>query len=268
MSRPFAVFALCALAFFPAARALSQTPATGGKEEREASFKDLQDSKTLLSKWMQTQQILSGELADWRIAKDVIRDRIDLTKSEIESIQTKTATADEEIAKADSDKKETVKKREELLAAIAAVKGALPVLETEVRGLHEVLPPHFQEKIAPIFQRIPPDPETTKISLAERFQNVIGILNEINKFNSEVSVVNEIRLLADGKPTEVQTIYLGLGGAYYIATNGEAAGVGKPGQKGWEWTPSNDLAKPLNEALAIMASKTKPKFVSIPAQVD
>ncbi|MBC7852981.1 MAG: DUF3450 family protein, partial [Pirellulaceae bacterium] len=175
---------------------------------------------------------------------------------------------EEEIAKTEGAKKEAVGKKEELFAAAESLRTAVPALEAEVRGLHGLLPPPFQEKIAPIFQRIPTDADNTKISLAERYQNVIGILNEIGKLNSELTVVSEIRLLEDGKPSEVQTIYLGLGTAYYLSRNEDAAGVGRPGADGWEWVPRNDLAKPLSEALAVMQNKTKPKFVAVPAEVN
>jgi hypothetical protein len=88
----------------------------------------------------------------------------------------------------------------------------------------------------------------------------------MNKLSNDIAVLPEIRLI-EGKPTEVQTIYLGLAQAYYLSTNGAAAGIGKPGEKGWEWTPRNELTKSLKDVIAVMNSKTKPHFVSLPATV-
>ena len=43
-----------------------------------------------------------------------------------------------------------------------------------------------------LVQRLPQNSADTKIGLPERFQNVIGILNEIGKANGEVTVATEI----------------------------------------------------------------------------
>lgn len=242
--------------------------APGGKPDPGAKVEALKESKAALAKWMQGQQIISKELAEWATAKDIFNDRVELTKGQLEAVEEKLKGVEEEISKADKAKVEAIKRKDELLAATETLRKELPGLEDAVRDRHNLLPIPFQDKVAPIFQRIPTDPATTKISLAERYQNVIGILNEVNKLNNEITVVSEIRLLADGKPTEVQTIYLGLAQAYYLSMKGDAAGIGKPGAKGWEWTPRNELTKSLKDVIAVMNAKTKPHFIAIPASVQ
>jgi hypothetical protein len=253
------------------AGAAGQAPALskpGPAADPGAKAESIKESKAALAKWMQSQQIISKELAEWATARDIFNDRVELTKGQLEAIEEKLKGVEEEIGKADTAKVAAIQRKDELLAATEALRSELPALEEQVRDRHTLLPVPFQDKVAPIFQRIPTDPKTTKISLAERYQNVIGILNEVNKLHNEITVVSEIRLLADGKPTEVQTIYLGLAQAYYLSMKGDAAGTGKPGAKGWEWTPRNELTKPLKDVLAVMNAKTKPRFISIPATVQ
>jgi hypothetical protein len=247
----------------PAGQKAGPTP-----DAATAKVEAIKESKAALAKWMLSQQILSKELADWKIARDIFNDRIELTKGQLEAVEEKLKGVEEEIGKADSTKIAAMQRKEELLAATEILRAELPGMEEQVKQRHALLPVPFQDKVAPIFQRIPTDPATTKISLAERYQNVIGILNEINKLHNEITVVSEIRLLKDGKPTEVQTIYLGLAQAYYLSMKGDAAGVGKPGEKGWEWTPHDELAKPLKDVIAVMNAKTKPRFISLPASVQ
>jgi hypothetical protein len=251
--------------------AAGQTPALqkpAAAPQPAAKVESIKESKAALAKWMQSQQIISKELAEWSTARDIFNDRIELTKGQLEAIEEKLKGVEEEISKADTTKVAAIKRKEELLAATETLRTELPAMEEQVKERHRFLPVPFQDKVAPIFQRIPADPATTKISLAERYQNVIGILNEVNKLHNEITVVSEIRLLDDGKPTEVQTIYLGLAQAYYLSMKGDAAGVGKPGEKGWEWTPRNELAKPLKDVLAVMNAKTKPRFIPLPASVQ
>lgn len=241
---------------------------SGTTPDAAAKVEAIKESKAALAKWMLSQQIISKELADWKVARDIFNDRIELTKGQLEVVEEKLKGVEEEISKADSTKVAALQRKDELLAATETLRKEVPTLEEQVKERHGLLPVPFQDKVAPIFQRIPTDPATAKISLAERYQNVIGILNEVNKLHNEITVVSEIRLLADGKPTEVQTIYLGLAQAYYLSMKGDAAGIGKPGDKGWEWTPRNELAKPLQDVLAVMNAKTKPRFIPIPASVQ
>ena len=70
---------------------------------------------------------------------------------------------------------------------------------------------------------------------------MLGILNEVNKANSEMTVVYEVRALPDGTNAEVQCIYVGLAQAYYISPRGEA-GIGRPSEDGWKWAPAPEAA--------------------------
>ena len=106
-----------------------------------------------------------------------------------------------------------------------------------------------------------------RASVAERAQNVLGILNEANKANTEINVSFEVHNLSDGTPSEVQAIYVGLAQAYFVSAKGEA-GVGRPGPDGWVWTPSNGVASRINRALEIIQGKHAPSFVPLPVKIQ
>lgn len=81
------------------------------------------------------------------------------------------------------------------------------------------------------------------MSLSERFLNVVGVLNEVNKFQREVTVTSEVRKLAEtGSSAEVTAVYVGIGQGYYTTANGKSAGIGNATATGWEWTPNNAAA--------------------------
>jgi hypothetical protein len=110
------------------------------------------------------------------------------------------------------------------------------------------------------------DPSHARASVAERFQNVLGILNELNKANTEINVNYEVRALADGKPSEVRVLYVGLAQAYYVSAGGEA-GVGSPTENGWDWKASPAIANDVLIALDILQGKHTPAFVPLPIQI-
>jgi hypothetical protein len=140
-------------------------------------------------------------------------------------------------------------------------------LETGIRALHPRLPSPLTEKIRTLYERMPADTNTVRVSVAERCQNVLGILNEINKFNAEIAMVYDVRNLSDGKPSEVSCVYLGLGQAYSVSPRGEAA-VGRPGSQGWTWTAIPSSAESIALTLDILQSKAKPEFVPLPVESD
>lgn len=140
-------------------------------------------------------------------------------------------------------------------------------LESKVRRLYRRIPEPLKERIQPLYERMPTDAASTKISLAERFQNVLGILNEMTRLNGEITVASEIRALSDGKPSEVRTIYVGLGQAYFVSARGEA-GIGRPGEDGWTWQPASQLAHEINQVLEILQNKSSPRFVPLPVTIN
>jgi hypothetical protein len=58
-------------------------------------------------------------------------------------------------------------------------------------------------------------------------------LNEVNKFNREITVSSEVLTLSGGASAEVTALYVGIGKAYYVSRNGSAAGIGTASPDGW-----------------------------------
>jgi hypothetical protein len=234
-------------------------------EDRPAAD-SLESTRAIVARWVETQGVISRETKDWAQAREMLTARIDMLTKEI-------ATAEEKLGEAGDQRREAVKTRGEIESEAAGLKaitehlgGQVQDLESRVRGLVRFVPESMQEKLSPLMQRIPENPASAKVSVAERFQNVLGILNELNRIQSEISVVTEIRPLSDGKPSEVKTVYVGLAQAYYVSARGEA-GTGKPGEAGWTWTADDRLARDVNEVLEILQNKSSPRFVPLPVEV-
>jgi len=180
----------------------------------------LEEARLSMSKWMETQQIISKERES----------------AQLKALGTQLAEA-------------------------------LTQLEGELRRLHPSLPEPLQAKIQQLYERMPADEAAlARVSVAERFQNVLGILTEITKASSDITINFEVRTLSDGKPSEVRALYVGLTSAYYVNANGEA-GIGAPSASGWKWEPSKTIADDLLTALDILAAKHSPAFVPLPVKL-
>lgn len=226
----------------------------------------LEETRITLAKWIETQQIIGKERNDWQQGKEILQGRIDLVGKEVGVLKERIRQSEEAVAQSD-------KKRDELLAQDAELKTlgeqlatAATVMEEQVRSLVKQLPDPVKARIAPLVERMPADPAATRVTPAERFQNVLGILNEVNKANSEISVAYEIRTLADGSSSEVQVIYLGLAQAYFLSPKGEA-GIGRPTEDGWKWEPAPGAARQIMLALEVIEGKHVPTFVPLPIKI-
>jgi hypothetical protein len=236
-------------------------------EEPPADAERLGSARETLAKWVETQQIISKEKKDWQVGKEMLEQRISLLKGEVAALGDKSAETRENITEADRNRMELISENNALKAGTSTLQRVIGPMETKVRSLLKSLPDPVRERVAPLAHRIPENSASTDLSLSERYQNVIGILNEVNKFNRDVTVTSEVRTLPGGTTAEVKALYLGLGQAYYVTASGDGAGFGRPTPDGWEWTPANELAPKIARVIAILQNQDVPAYVPLPVEI-
>lgn len=229
---------------------------------------NVDDARATLKEWVETRRIISKEKRDWTLAREVLNERLDLVQQEIEAQRAKIDETETSIAEADDKWADLSDENEVLREATAALGSTLTALEERTQTLLKRLPEPLRVRVRPLSQRIPADAEATKLSLSERFQNVIGILNEVNKFNREITVTSEVRKLPDGTSAEVTVLYVGISTAYYVSRDEGAAGMGTPSPEGWVWKPANDAAVQIADAIAILQNEQVASFVKLPLAIQ
>ncbi len=233
--------------------------------ENNADSIDL--TRTTIEKWVQTQRIISQEKRDMLLAAEMLNERIALVQREIESFQGKIKDAQESIAQADKKRDTMLEENDKLKQTSQLLVENIISLEGSVKQLISRLPDPIRNRIKLLSQRLPKDSEKTELSAAERFQNVVGILNEVDKFNREITVTSEVRSLADGSSVEVAVIYFGIGRAYYTNAKGDIAGIGTVSDNEWVWEPDNRIASNIAEAIAILKNEKAASFVQLPVEI-
>ena len=236
---------------------------SAGDVDKISAPPTLEETRLKMDKWLETQQIISKERKDWQQGKEILLGRLEVVKKEIATLEEKTTQAEASVAEANKKRSEMLAENDQLKVAGAQLTGAVAEMEGEIRKMFKQLPEPIQTKLQPLYQRIPENPSKTRVAAAERFQNILGILNELNKTNNEITVSYEVHNLADGRPSEVKAIYVGLAQAYYVSARGEA-GIGRPTADGWKWEPSKAVARDVLTALEILEGKQSPAFVPLP----
>jgi hypothetical protein len=220
-----------------------------------------------LERWMNARLLLSKEREEWRVQRVVLQHRIELLEREIAEYRAKTEAALAEMNKTDDTLSELAARRDELKQAVANLAPVLAESEAAVRAMLPRVPPAVAERMLPLSRRLPADPAASRASVSERFQNVIGILNELNKASREIIVAGEVRELPDGGQAEVTTVYLGLAQAFYCNQKGGIGGIGHPTLDGWQWTSKDEFAEQIAEALAIYRNEKPAAYVPLPARL-
>lgn len=256
----------------PTTKAVTEAAAKSKKAEPavaqpQISKPSLEETRLTLTKWIETQQIISKERNDWQQGKEILQGRIELVGKEVGVLNEKISQSEAAVVESNTKRDQLIAENDLLKSSTTQLANAVTVMEEQVRKLSKLMPEPVSARLVPLLQRIPTDPENTRVSTAERFQNVLGILTELNKVNSEIAVTYEIRTLSDGSSSEVQVLYVGLAQAYFISPRGEA-GIGRPTEDGWKWEPAPATSDAILMALEIIQGKHTPSFVPLPMKIQ
>ena len=233
-----------------------------------AASASMDETRGLLQQWATTQRLIASERADWENGKAMLQGRIQLLKISVEETEKKIAEAK---TKLDDVKKRTAETEAEKVMtrqATEALIAVAPELEKGVKGLFGRVPGVIQEKVKVLHDRIPKEGADLKnITAAERYQNVLGILNELGKANNELTTIPEIHDIGDGKKAEVKVVYVGLGQGYFVNSSGTIGGLGLPSDQGWTWKTDAAIAPKMREVVEVMKKAVAPKLVELPAEI-
>ena len=226
-------------------------------------------TRETLTKWVETKQLISKEKSEWASGKDILEDRVRLAEAETTTVRDKLKEISAAVAEAQKKRDELAAQNDKLKATAEKSKAMVIAAEKKLRPLLPQLPEPLREKLKPIIARFPEDSEKSTASMAERLQNVLGILDQASAFNSTVASVKELRTFPDGTRAEVTTVYLGLSQAYYTNREGTLAGIGHPGPDGWDWKPDNANGKKILLAVHILEGKEKgATFIDLPVKIQ
>lgn len=223
--------------------------------------------RSALEKWVETQRIESREKQEWRVGREILDGRIELVRREVDAFRQQTAQATNDMGDADKKLSGLRANNADLASVTAGLGDSIASIEARMMAMLARSPTPIRERVKPLSQRVPKDPAQSKTPLSERFQNVIGILNEVNKFAREIHVASEVLDLRDGTKTEVSVLYVGLAQAYYCNEAGSVAGVGRPGDVGWVWEPDNELVGPVAAAIGVHRNEKPAAYVRLPVTV-
>lgn len=223
--------------------------------------------RTAVEQWVQTRQLISRTRSDWESEKEMLVQTKALYERELAGIETQMSKVATNSVQVDREREAAEKESKEAVETLDHASGVMAGLETRVRAMTGRLPSPLVETMQPLMARLPEEGKPTQVSVTERVQTVVSLLNEIDKFNNSVGIYSEKRANAKGEDVSVETVYLGLGSAYFVNQTGEFSGSGSPAERGWQWTPDPSLAAPVREVIRIYRGERTATFVPLPVTI-
>jgi septal ring factor EnvC (AmiA/AmiB activator) len=228
----------------------------------------ISETRAVLDQWVETRQIISKERADWQIEQSILGDTVSLLTNQLARLSESLEELEASATAADEDRTQLADEKEQLSTAAAVVESSIGALETQLKQIIKAFPAPLTDRIKPLIRRLPDDPTTTKLSLGERVQNIVGILSQADKFNTTLTQTSESREMESGKTVEVRTLYWGLAMAYYVDASGEYAGVGYPSADGWEWPQVPAKGAEIRRLIDVYEGAEDIQFVEVPARIN
>jgi len=226
---------------------------------------ETRQTQDILAQWVETRKQTFETKAKWAEEKRILGDMIQLLEREKEQYSARIEELESDADAIESERASLVESRERLRAFDKTLAARIPKYESQVRALLQRLPAPLLNDLDKLARRLPAPDEDSRRPNSQRLLTLVGILNQVEKFDNEVSLVSEIRT-REGGSVEVKTVYFGLAGAFYVGGNGRTAGLGLPGPDGWEWREDPSLAEAATELVAVYEGAREAAFVPLPVQ--
>lgn len=224
-------------------------------------------TRSIVKEWVQAEQVLSAEQAQWHQERALIKDMITVLDKETESLREIIKDNEASLTQADEQRASLLETRSSLHEKRKLITQFLENTEPVIHALETRLPTPLQQQLAPFFIKLPQDSKTTDLGIAERMQVALAILDAIRAFDRKMTVAHELHSDEQGSPYEVTTLYIGLGQAFYISA--QDAGIGTPTQTGWKWESQPKLHSSIQKAITMIEGNTHDiGFITLPLTVS
>lgn len=221
-----------------------------------------------IEQWVQTRQLISRTRSDWDSEKEMLLQTKALYERELSGIDDQMSKVSTNSAQVDRDRAVLEAELKDSNATLDHAKTLVAGLEAKAAALAARMPDPLKETLQPMLNRLPQDPAASKTAVTERLQTVVSVFNEIDKFNNAISITSEKRKNDRGEEIAVESVYVGLGAAYFVNQTGDFAGAGAPSTDGWRWTVNPSLAAEVREIIRIYRGERTASFVLLPVQVQ
>lgn len=234
----------------------------------QATPNSIQTVRNTVNEWATTEKAITQEALAWQSDKVLLTDMIAVAENRVAHLKSRIEESEELTNAADQERAQLLDHSEAIAEKSKRIQTYVTSIETSLRSLQKQLPEVLQLDLEALYQRIPDETKSNTLGLAERMQNAINIISRIRQFDNKITVSESIKQLP-GTQSEaaVQTLWIGLGQAYYLAPND--AGFGIPSADGWQWQSQPELSDAIQASIELVnGSQTTPELITLPISLN
>ena len=244
------------LLFYATAAQTQEKIADGDTQKVSPSF-ILQEK---IRQWVETQKAQGKERADWAEQKRSMASLNGIRQKEIGQIDALMESAGKRLSDATAKKDQLLSDKEALKSQRDVIQGRVEKFEVSLRQKVGMFPDSLLSKISDEVERI--KNEEIEGSVQDRLRDIVAILSAASDFGHAMTITSELRSVND-ESIEVEVLYLGFSGAWYVSKNGKTSGWGKVQDGGWNWTEDPSVARPLTEAMEMYRKERTPDYIPL-----
>lgn len=245
------------LLLFSATAAQSQEKIADGDTQKVSPSFILQEK---IRQWVETQKLQGKESADWSEQKKNMASLNEIRQKEIGQIDALIESAGKRLSDATTKKDQLLAEKETLKRQREVIQERVQNLEISLRQKVGIFPDPLLSKVSDEVGRI--RNEEIEGSVQDRLRDIVAILSAASDFGHAMTITSEIRSVG-GNDVEVEVLYLGFSGAWYVSKNGKTSGWGKVQEGTWNWIEDSSVARPLSAAMEMYRKERAPDYIPL-----
>ncbi len=217
------------------------------------------ETRQTVTDYIFLRQQISKEKNEWRVYEEVSERRIEFFRAEIERLEAQITAAEAQVSSAETTINEKRNQIDQRRAANNVVLEMAPAFEARLQSLAAAFPDPLKDRISPLMGQLGKPRQA-----AQRMAIVIGILNEVDKFNSEWSLSG-----TQIDDASVDVLYMGLSIGFYANQDGTVGGLLLPANGEWERRDEPSLAPAIATLIRYYQGDLKPaQLTPLPLEVS
>ncbi|MFM2297979.1 MAG: hypothetical protein RL117_1686 [Verrucomicrobiota bacterium] len=226
----------------------------------------LEQSKENLKLWLETAQKRQSEENAWKSDQEILSNYKEGLLAEKATYQKQIEEAKQRASAASQESTNKINQRDQFIAAEKALSEHLKTMETEFVKQIPTLPapllkmPKMATGIETLKKNLSAPNEAENADVGKRTSNLTEMIAEIEKFQQNVTVTNELHKNSSGQEFNMQVVYMGLAIAYAVNDDASFALVGRPSESGWKFSEKNEIAADVKK---LILTATTEKDVSL-----
>lgn len=224
----------------------------------------LQAVQTASSEWIKIRAATVKAETDWATNRALLESTIKALNERAAELEAKRDQLNAKSAEERDELAAMVAKNKDATGALSAAETRLKTLDQQLVALRAKLPPRLSSALEMSLRSL----AEKELSVGERMQLTMTVLNRCAQFNSVVTTAEE-ELTLEGEPTakSLEVIYWGLSQGYALDRATGKAWLGAPGTERWEWIARPEAAPAVTRLMEINGDKADPAFVAVPLQI-